>query len=67
MDENVYVKDVAVIARNKGWKIIVDEPFGIDSNALNPAGVLVIEKNQKLKVIVVRVNFVVRLHIQHWK
>lgn len=44
MDENGYVKDVAVIARNKGWKIIVDEPFGIDSNALNPAGVLVIEK-----------------------
>lgn len=49
MDENVYVKDVAVIARNKGWKIIVDEPFGIDSNALNPAGVLVIEKKPEAK------------------
>lgn len=45
MDENGYVKDVAGIAKNKGWKIIVDEPFGIDSNALNPAGLLVIEKN----------------------
>ena len=45
MEENGYVKNVANTARRKGWKIIVDEPFGIGSNSLNPASLLIIEKN----------------------
>ena len=44
MEDNGYIKGLPNIIKRKGWNLIVNEPFGIDSNPLNPAGLLIIKK-----------------------
>ena len=67
MDENGYIKGLANIIRKKEWRIIVDDPFGIDSNPSNPAGLLIIEKIQILRVNDVQISFVALSRIQIYK
>lgn len=67
MDENGYIKGLANIIRKKEWRIIVDDPFGIDSNPSNPAGLLIIEKTQILGVNDVQISFVALSRIQIYK
>lgn len=45
MEDNGYIKELPNIIKRKGWNLIVNEPFGIDSNPLNPAGLLIIKKD----------------------
>lgn len=50
MEDNGYIKGLPDIIKRKGWNLIVNEPFGIDSNPLNPAGLLIIEKGNNKKI-----------------
>ena len=61
------IKGLANIIRKKEWRIIVDDPFGIDSNPSNPAGLLIIEKIQILRVNDVQISFVALSRIQIYK
>ena len=52
MENNGYIKGLSGIIKRKGWNLILDEPFGIDFNPLNPTGLLVIEKRISKNAIV---------------
>ena len=49
MEDNGYIKGLPDIINRKGWNLIVNEPFGIDYNPLNPSGLLIIEKGNPKK------------------
>ena len=51
MEDNGYIKGLPGIIKRKGWNLIVNEPFGIDFNPLNPAGLLIIEKSCSTKTM----------------
>jgi len=46
MDDLKYVKNLPEVAESLGYKIVKYEPFGVDSNPMNPAAVLVIKKDE---------------------